>query len=295
MTSLPRKQFVMFADIAGSSQLFERLGDTEAMHAVERCLKRMGRSIDSYHGRTVQIVGDELLAAFTTVENACQGAIDMQQRVADIPPISGLKLAIRIGLHVGMVNTDSNGELSGEVITNTARIVGAARRDQILCSSDLVTELGPQTVLNLRPMPDLESIPQNGGQFDIFQIEWSIHPIPGQFSVLSIMPATRLSLCYRDQNHLLDDKMRVLTLGRDLVNKVHIDDRKASRSHARIEKRNSGFYLVDTSTNGTYVSLAGRHEVLVKHNEMLLEGKGSISFGASRSDPAAATADFEYL
>lgn len=294
MTSPPRKQFVMFADIAGSSQLFERLGDTEAMHAVERCLKRMSRSIDAFHGRTVQVVGDELLAAFETAESACQSAIDMQQRVADIPPISGLKLAIRIGLHVGLV-TDRDGELTGEVITNAARIVGAARRDQILCSSDLVNELGPQTQLSLRPMPDLASIPQNGGQFEVFQVEWSIHPIPGQFSVLSIMPATRLSVCYRDKSHLLDDKMRVLTVGRDLANKVHIDDRKASRSHARIEKRNSGFYLVDTSTNGSYVSLAGRQEVLVKHNEILLEGNGSISFGASKSDPTAAVAEFEHL
>jgi len=294
MTSLPRKQFVMFADIAGSSQLFERLGDTEAMHAVERCLKRMGRSIDAFHGRTVQVVGDELLAAFETGESACQAAVDMQQRVADIPPVSGLKLAIRIGLHVGPV-VEKDDELTGEVVTNAARIVGAARRDQILCSSDVVTELGPQTPVKLRPMPDIECIPQDGKQLDIFQIEWSIHPVPGQFSVLSIMPATRLSVCYRDKSHLLDDKMRVLTVGRDLSNKVHIDDRKASRSHARIEKRNSGFYLVDTSTNGSYVSFAGRQEVHVKHNEILLEGNGSISFGASKSDPAAPVAEFEYL
>jgi hypothetical protein len=294
MTSPPRKQFVMFADIAGSSQIFERLGDTEAMHAVERCLKRMGRAIDSFHGRTVKIVGDELLATFDTAENACQGAIDMQQRVADIPPVSGLKLAIRIGLHVGMVS-DTDDELSGDAVTNTARIVGAARRDQILCSSELVSELGPQSPLKLRPMSELGNIAQDGEHFDIFQIEWSMHPVPGQFSVLSIMPPTRLSICYRDQNHLLDDKMRVLTVGRDLSNKVHIDDRKASRSHARIEKRNSGFYLVDTSTNGTFVSFAGRQEVLVKRNEILLEGTGTIGFGASKTDPTATCADFEYL
>jgi len=294
MTNPPRKLFVMFADIASSSQLFERLGDTEAMYAVERCLKRMGRSIDSYHGRIAQVVGDELLAAFTTAENASQAAIDMQQRVADIPPVSGLKLAIRIGLHVGMVS-EEDGELSGEVVTNAARVVGAARRDQILCSSDMVSELGSQTPLKFRPMPELGSIPQEGGALDIFQIEWTAHPVSGQFSVLSIMPATRLSVSYRGQTHVLDDKMRVLSVGRDLTNKIHIDDRKASRLHARIEKRNSGFYLVDTSTNGSYVSLSGRQEVIVRRNEILLEGDGRISFGASRNDPSAAVIDFEHL
>ena len=294
MSTESRKQFIMFADIAGSSQLFERLGDTEAMHAVERCLKRMRRSIDTFHGHTVQVVGDELLAAFESAENACQAAVDMQQRVADIPPISGLKLAIRIGLHVGMV-TEKDGELTGETITNAARIVGAARRDQILCSADMVTELGPQTPMRLRPMPEVENIPQGEGKPGIFQVEWSIHPIPGQFSVLSIMPATRLNVCYRNQHHLIDDKMRVLTVGRDPANRINIDDRKASRSHARIEKRNSGFYLVDTSTNGSYVSFSGRQEVLVRRNEILLEGNGYISFGASRDDPAAPYAEFEYL
>lgn len=294
MTSQQRKLFVMFADISGSAQLFERLGDTEAMYAIERCLKRMGRSIESYRGRTEQIVGDELLASFETAEDACHAAIDMQQRIADLPPVSGLKLTIRIGLHSGVV-TDEDGSLSGEVITSTARIVGAGRRDQILASSDLVSELGPQTSLKLRPMPELGRIPQNEQELGIAQLEWASLPSAGHLSALSVMPVTRLSVRYRDQAHQLDDKMRVLTMGRDLGNKIQLDDRKASRSHARIEKRNNGYFLVDTSTNGSFVSFAGRQEVLVRHNEILLEGKGSICFGASKSDPAASRAEFESL
>jgi len=294
MTAQQRKLFIMFADISGSSQLFERLGDTEAMHAIERCLKRMSRSIESYRGRTVQIVGDELLAAFESAEDISNAAIDMQQRVADLPPVSGLKLTIRIGLHCGLVS-DEDGELSGEVVTSTARIVGIARRDQILCSADLANDLGPQSPIKLRPMPDASDIVENGRKLDISQIEWLAYPVAGQFSSLSIMPVARLCVHYLGQAHLLDDKMRVLTMGRDLGNKVHIDDRKASRSHARIEKRNNGYYLVDMSTNGTYVSFAGRQEVLVRRNEILLDANGCISFGASKSDPGAAQANFEHM
>ncbi len=86
MSLSPRKLIVMFADVSGSTALFEKLGDREAMHAVERCLKRMNRSIDGYTGKTIQIVGDELLASFENAEEACQAAIDMQQRIADLPP-----------------------------------------------------------------------------------------------------------------------------------------------------------------------------------------------------------------
>lgn len=294
MTPQQRKLIVMFADVAGSAQLFERLGDTEAMHAVERCLKRMDRSIKSYRGRTVQIVGDELLAAFETPEDACQASIDMQQRIADLPPVSGLKLTIRIGLHAGLVN-ETDGELSGEVITTAARVVGLARRDQILGSTALITELGPIGALNTRPMPSLGTIQENGEQLDIFQIDWSANVVPGQFSSLSVMPVDRLCVRYHGQAHLLDDKVRVLTLGRDPGSKLYISDRKASRAHARIEKRNNGYYLVDTSTNGTFVNFAGQQEVLVRQHEILMQGSGIICFGASIKDPKADQATFEHL
>ena len=58
MSATQRRLTVMFADVSGSTALFEKLGDREAMHAVERCLKRMNRSIDGYKGKTIQIVGD---------------------------------------------------------------------------------------------------------------------------------------------------------------------------------------------------------------------------------------------
>ena len=62
--SQPRKMTIMFADVSGSARLFERLQDTEAAHAVERCIKRMERSITGYRGRTLQVAGDELQALF---------------------------------------------------------------------------------------------------------------------------------------------------------------------------------------------------------------------------------------
>lgn len=79
----------------------------------------------------------------------------------------------------------------------------------------------------------------------------------------------------------------VLTLGRDPGSKLYISDRKASRAHARIEKRNNGYYLVDTSTNGTFVNFAGQQEVLVRQHEILMQGSGIICFGASIKDPKA--------
>lgn len=298
MSATQRKLVIMFADVSGSARLFERLGDTEAMHAVDRCLKRMSRSIEGYRGRTVQIVGDELLAAFETGEDACQAAIDMQQRIADLPPVSGLKLTIRIGLHAGLVSEDA-GKPTGEVVTNAARIAGLARREQILASSALVGELPQHGLLTFKPMPELGRIPESGANLELFLVHWSSQELSSHahsmFGPQSVLPVERLCVRYRGKAFLLDSKTPVLTLGRDPSNKLIIEDRKASRQHARIEKRTDGYYLVDTSTNGSFVCLSGRQEVMVRRHELLLEGRGRICFGGSGNDPVADAADFEYL
>lgn len=285
---------VMFADVSGSAALFERMGDTEAMHAVDRCLKRMGRSIDGYKGKTVQIVGDEMLAIFETPEEACQAAIDMQLRVADLPPVSGLKLTIRIGLHTGVVLDDGR-KLSGDVISNAARIAGMARRHQILASKSLVDALPEHSVISAKPVAEAGSITENGAVLSLFEVFW---PTLGQHSLVSpesVMPTERLCVRYHGKAFLLDTKTTDLTLGRDLSSKLVIADRKASRHHARIEKRGSQYYFVDTSTNGSFVTQGDAQEVMVRRHEMLLSGAGRICFGGSRNDPAVDSAEFEHL
>jgi len=299
MSATEHKMIVMFTDVSGSAALFEHLGDTEAMHAVDRCLKRMNRSIDGYSGRTVQVVGDELLAVYKTAEDACHSAIDMQQRIADLPPISGLKLTIRIGLHAGLVTEDGN-KLSGEVVTNAARIAGIARRDQILCSSSLIAELPEDSAISPRLMPDPGTVPENGADLSLFRIHWTTHEMGG-YSPSTFGPssspllAERLCLRYHGKAFLVDSKSPVLTLGRDHGNELIIDNRKASRQHARIERRQGGYFLVDTSTNGCYVSIKGRQETMVRHQEFLLEGTGRICFGGSGSSANTDGADFEHL
>ena len=264
MSSTQRKLIVMFADVSGSTALFERLGDKEAMHAVERCLKRMKRSVDGYKGRTVQIVGDELLGAFESGEEACQAAIDMQQRIADLPPVSGLKLTIRIGLHVGTVADDGE-KLTGPAITTAARIAGLARRDQILCSSLMVEELPQPSVITADPMPKLGTIAEEGVALPLFQIHWPSYQGGGSyphstFGPSSLLPVERLCVRHHGKAFLVDEKTPVLTIGRDLNCKLIVDDRKASRQHARIERRVMAF----TWSTQARMALSSRYQAVRK-------------------------------
>ncbi len=105
----------------------------------------------------------------------------------------------------------------------------------------------------------------------------------------------RLCLRYAGQVKLLDRLRPKLLMGRDSGCDVTVRDRRASRHHARIERRGDFFVLSDLSTNGTFVTISGGPELLVRREEFVLRGSGIISFAASASSPGADIAEFEYL
>ena len=72
-----------------------------------------------------------------------------------------------------------------------------------------------------------------------------------------------------------------VAIGRDAQNDVVIADRLASRMHARIERRRDKFVLVDQSSNGTFVTVDGEGEIQLRREELMLRGRGRISFGHS--------------
>jgi predicted component of type VI protein secretion system len=63
-----------------------------------------------------------------------------------------------------------------------------------------------------------------------------------------------------------------------------IIDPRASRQHARIERRPEGFVLIDQSTNGTFVAEEGAAERCIKHGEAVLTGPGRIACGFSANE-----------
>ena len=74
-------------------------------------------------------------------------------------------------------------------------------------------------------------------------------------------------------------------LGRDGGCDIVVGDRKASRQHARIERRRDKFVLVDHSSNGTWVRFAGEaEEVVLRREELMLRASGLIGLGHSPTD-----------
>lgn len=296
MAGSERYLAVLFADVSGSTKLYERLGDSEALRAVDRVMKRMQIAIQGFKGRLIKTIGDEVMASFETAENAFMAAVEMQQRISDLPAVSGVKLTIRVGFHYGAAIEEDN-DLFGDTVNTAARIVGLANSEQILTSKSAVDELPPLLRESTRDLDQLSVKGKTEG-VHVFEVLWR----PSEELTMKAASVSQLSggavkLClrYKGKVFLLDEKCSQLTLGREHTSDLVVEDRKASRLHARIERRGNKYLLIDQSTNGTYLVPKGEKEMLLRREEVMLQGSGVICFGAAGGDGRSDQVEFEHL
>lgn len=291
-----RNLAVLFADVSGSTKLYERLGDAEAMRAVDRVIKRMERAIQGFKGRLVKTIGDEVMATFNTAEDAFMASTEMQQRISDLPSVSGVKLTIRVGFHYGSAIEEAN-DVFGDTVNTAARIVGLANSEQILTSKQTLDELPALLRESTRDLEQL-SVKGKADGVHVFEVLWrQTEELTMKAESVSKMTGRPIKLClrYRGKAFLLDSKSALLTLGRDPGSDLVIEDRKASRHHARIERRGDKFMIIDQSTNGTYLGPKGEKEILLRREEVLLQGTGTICFGGPINETQLDYVQYEHL
>ncbi|HNI73977.1 MAG TPA: adenylate/guanylate cyclase domain-containing protein, partial [Accumulibacter sp.] len=162
---------VIVAAISGSSRLFDKLTGAEALYAVDRCQKRMIRGIDGFRGRIVRTTNDEIIAAFEHPDEACQAAIAMQRRIADLPPVAGIKLAIRAGVHHGPA-IEEHDDLTGHCIAIAEALSGLAIAGQVLVSGEVRELLSPALKLATHGL-DKVWLPSVGAEQSVYELIWS--------------------------------------------------------------------------------------------------------------------------
>lgn len=272
---------VVFADVSGSTQLYEKLGDAGALAAVDGCLAAMRRATQLNRGRVVKTIGDEIMAVFETAAQGMQAACEMQQRIEELPaPAPGVRLSIRAGLHFGPALLE-NDDVFGDTVNTAARMAGLAKAGQIITTADTVAAL-PELLRSSCREIDALAVKGKADQVVVCEVIWQES---AELTMMStrMAPAapmdTRLRLQHGDSTLLLGPARPSVSLGRDPACDVAIRDPRASRLHARIERRRDKFVLVDVSSNGTYITFAGEAEIALKREETILRGSGRIVFG----------------
>src|SRR5262252_7584929 len=281
MTLVSKERAILFADVSGSTALYELLGDKPAAKAIDAALGALKEVISTRDGQVVKTIGDELMVVFNSPAAACEAAREMQQRVSTWPPTSGAKLAIRIGFHFGIVLEDK-GDFWGDGVNTAARLAGLAKAGQILTTGATANALPAVQRTNLR---DLDAISVKGKQdaVRVFELMWGDTEDSTQLAAMSSSArvVTHLTLEVGERTIAFPADKSVLILGRDSTSDIVVREKTASRRHARIERRGVQYVLIDESTNGTYVAIEGDREVLLRRDSVMLRGRGKIALGTS--------------
>jgi adenylate cyclase len=271
---------ILFADISGSTRLYETLGDTHARQRVSECLALLSAEIRRHGGTVVKTIGDEVMSTFPNAEATVKAACAMQEALTATKTSPGQPpLAIRVGLHYGPVLVEE-GDVFGDAVNVAARMASLAKAGQIITTAQTVQTLAPGMRASTRC---IDRAPVKGKQeeLDIYEVIWREDDLTRMEGNPIPPPAAqaRLRLRFRDQEIELGQTRPAITMGRGQQNDLVVQDEFISRLHARIEYRRDKFILLDQSTNGTFVRTADGKVVGLRREEVQLQGTGVISLG----------------
>ena len=271
---------VLFADLSGSTTIYEQQGDSAAKKLVDACLMQMARSASGHQGLVVKTIGDELMLRFPSADQAAAAAISMQ--LGNLKAKSPFR--IRIGFHFGPVILDAS-DVFGDAVNTAARLAQMAREGQILTSEETSHRFAPKHQAMTRNF-DYDKLRGKSQAMRILELMWEpIHDVTRALGTRDISitkpkgHARLLRLSVGNKERAFTEQDVPVTIGREAGCTLVIASQFASRVHTHVEYRRDKFVLQDRSTNGTFVTTDGGEEVFLKGESLPLSGNGIVSLG----------------
>lgn len=273
---------VLFADVAGSSRLYELLGNNRARRLITELLAELSKCALENKGEALLTIGDELMCAFSSADLAVDTAAAMHQITAIHPPVQegdfgpiGLYIRIDTGRIIRVGN-----ELFGDAVNSAAKMKALAKPWQTLISKSTYNEL---SVEHQRLTRFIGNLPIKGitGTCDIYEYIADLEDVTQMIERRAeaqhspeVLKLTKGALVVT-----VDEQHPLITIGRLPGNDIVLKFPHVSRMHAKIEHRRGKFILVDASVNGTYIHVSEQDTIYLNHDELQLQGKGIISPG----------------
>jgi class 3 adenylate cyclase len=275
---------ILFADVVGSTRLFEVLGDVAARDKVQACVEIMRRATEQHGGSVVKTMGDEIMATFADCDAAMDAAVEMQAAIAGHPDleVEGQHISIRIGCHFGPVVQETR-DVFGAAVHTANRMTSQAKAGQIIITDSIYGRLSEEWRAIARQV-DVAVPRGQHGEVTIYELLWqhgeTTSMLPSIATIADEKKPFRIRLRYLGTELVLDNRERTYaTLGRGQDNDLVIKGNLVSRLHARIEAAKNRFMLVDQSTNGSFVQGKGGDDAFVRRDAIPLKGEGVIGLG----------------
>jgi adenylate cyclase len=296
---------VLFADLRGSTALFETLGNAEATSVVTHCITALGQPVATYQGRVVKTLGDGLMAVFDDARKAAQAATHMHDvldgmvtRGSERGASTGLRaLRLQVALARGEV-VEMGGDCFGDAVNVAARLLDHAGDNETLITVEVLERLSLEARSRFR---SLDRLVLRGRSEPV-----EVHVLGGrrglgdaaitQFGdVATVTEPDGLRLMWGALHRMFASQQLPVVLGRSPQATFCVDDARVSRSHARVDWHGGSFQLSDLSYNGTYVRFNDGEIVSLRRGSCTLHGSGTIGLGGTPTDPGSACVSFDVL
>lgn len=267
---------VLFADLAGSTRLYQTQGDEQAYRKVSQSLQCMKNLIETHSGQLLRTVGDSALASFTDADAAYLAAVDIQKEHV------ALDLSVRIGFHPGEVIPDA-GDVYGNAVNLAARVAQFAEADEICITEAAVAQL---SVAHRSNASYISKVTFKGVSqpMSVYRVLWD------HDNVHTAIVSNKRNTARFQTDHILELQIgtrsitvcpdnKALTIGRADNNDLVVDGESASRNHAQIELVRGRYILHDSSTNGSYVIRGSNAPEFVLRESVELDQSGMIGLG----------------
>jgi len=145
---------VVFADLVGSTGIFERLGDETAGRFVTQLTGALSKTFEQHNGRVVKLLGDGLFVVFPAESDALTACISIQKRLQEKPVRaggSGNPVQMQMGMEAGDV-VEIDGDCYGDAVNSAARLADLAGAEQILTTQRVREALDPLQQVQLRSL-----------------------------------------------------------------------------------------------------------------------------------------------
>lgn len=284
---------ILFADIAGSTRIYELLGDRRALAVVNQCFQIIAQPVKAHGGIVVKTIGDELMAAFARPMSAYTAAVEIQRRFHEMPALPGtdgkMRVGLRIGFHFGTALREHE-DYFGDTVNIAARVVGLAKANQILTTGEVMDILPAAQRTTVAEFARIE-VKGRTEPVRVASVQWEEKPQNTTVIRLGTnQPApareTTLRLVFEGRNMRIPPSMRSIRCGREDVSDLILKSTQVSRAHATIERRRDKIVLIDHSTNGTYLVPEHQQPIKLHREEFGLMRCGRIVFGEIDSEEA---------
>lgn len=228
------------------------------------------------------------MCTFDNAEIATKAACDMQESLeeANEQGVTEIPVTIRVGFHYGSCILE-DGDVHGDAVNVAARMAAQAKSRQIITTAESA-KLLPSVLQESTRFVDYASI-KGKGEIEIVEFIWQEDDVTRMSVDLSAATTnqtnpTELALHYRDIQVILNHEREIAVIGRSPTCDLPVAETLASRQHIKIELRRDKFFLIDESTNGTYLQHTDGTQSFVRREEVPLVGEGVISLGRAFSD-----------